>query len=96
MPDGVNQKQPTRKSAHFFSRERDGSARFRIRLTPELASLVEEAAGETPLMLYMNRVLKERALYHIRKRNEFDAAHGRNASLTDPDPEDVEEDDRSA
>jgi hypothetical protein len=60
------------KSPHFFAREADGSARVRIRFTPEEASLIEEAAGTTPLMLYIHRVLNDRACYHIRKRAEIE------------------------
>lgn len=61
-------------SPHFFKREADGSVRLRIRFTPEEATLIEEAAGETPLLLYIHRVLGERARYHIRKRAEVEAA----------------------
>jgi hypothetical protein len=60
----------SRKSPFYFTRSRDGSTRFRIRLSPELASLVEEAAGETELMVYIQRVLRNRAHYHIDKRAE--------------------------
>lgn len=52
---------------NFFRREKDGSVRLRIRFSPEEAALIEEAAGETPLLLYIHRVLRERALYHIEK-----------------------------
>lgn len=61
-------------SPHFFRREADGSVRLRIRFTPEEASLIEEAAGETPLMLYIHRVLNDRARYHIRKRAQVEGA----------------------
>lgn len=59
-------------SPHFFRREADGSVRLRIRFTPEEASLIEEAAGETPLVLYIHRVLGDRARYHIRKRAQVE------------------------
>lgn len=59
-------------SPHFFKREADGSVRLRVRFTPEEASLIEEAAGETPLLLYIHRVLGDRARYHIRKRAEIE------------------------
>lgn len=59
-----------RMSPHYFKREDDGSVRLRIRLDPEEAALIEEGAGTTPLMLYIHRVLKERATYHIKKRAE--------------------------
>lgn len=47
---------------------------MRIRFTPAEASLIEEAAGETPLILYIHRVLGERARYHIKKRAEVEGA----------------------
>lgn len=59
-----------RLSPHFFKREADGSVRLRIRFTPEEAALIEEAAGDTPLLLYIHRVLNERARYHIQKADE--------------------------
>jgi hypothetical protein len=62
----------TSKSPHFFEREADGSVRLRIRFTPEEASLIEEAAGSTPLMLYIHRVLNDRARYHVKKRAEIE------------------------
>jgi hypothetical protein len=65
---------PQRMSPHFFKREADGSVRLRIRFTPEEAAAIEEAAGETPLLLYIHRVLAERAKYHIRKREEVERA----------------------
>lgn len=63
-------------SPHFFRREADASVRLRIRFTPEEASLIEEAAGQTPLLLYIHRVLGDRARYHVRKRAEVEAADG--------------------
>lgn len=69
-----NDQPPRQMSPHFFKREADGSVRLRIRFTPEEAAAIEEAAGETPLLLYIHRVLAERAKYHIRKREEVDAA----------------------
>lgn len=65
IPDDV-----PRLSPHFFKRETDGSVRLRIRFTPDEAALIEEAAGDTPLLLYIHRVLNERARYHIQKANE--------------------------
>lgn len=56
----------TRFSKHFFKREDDGSVRLRMRFSPEEASLIEEAAGDTPLLVYIHRVLKDRAEYHVR------------------------------
>lgn len=52
---------------HFFRREQDGSVRIRLRLKPEEASLIEEAAGDTPLVPYMQRVLMDRARIHAER-----------------------------
>lgn len=56
----------TRYNPHFFKREEDGSVRLRLRFTAEEASLIEEAAGKTPLLVYIHRVLNESAKRHIR------------------------------
>lgn len=61
---------PAPLNPHFFKRERDGSVRLRIRFSPEEAAMIEEAAGDTPLLLYIHRVLRERAEFHIRKAQE--------------------------
>lgn len=61
---------PHRLSPHFFRRDDDGTVRLRLKLSPEEAAMIEEAAGETPLILYIHRVLKERAKFHIRKNQE--------------------------
>lgn len=55
---------------HFFRRERDRSVRIRLRLTPEEADQIEEAAGDTPLLLYIHRVLNDRARFHAQKSRE--------------------------
>jgi hypothetical protein len=57
-------------SPHFFSREPDRSVRLRLRLSEEEADLIEEAAGDTPLLLYIHRVLTDRARYHRKKSRE--------------------------
>ena len=44
-----------------FSRDADGSVRLRIRFDSEAASLIEEAAGDTPLMVWLFRTLEEAA-----------------------------------
>lgn len=54
-----NQQRP--QSKHFFAREPDGTVRLRIRFDGEEASLYEEAAGDTPLMLWIHRTLGEAA-----------------------------------
>lgn len=60
----------TKLSPHFFRRERDRSVRLRLRLSEEEADLIEEAAGDTPLMLYIHRVLNDRARFHVQKSRE--------------------------
>lgn len=60
----------TKMSPHFFVRESDRSVRLRLRLSEEEADLIEEAAGDTPLLLYIHRVLQDRAQYHIRRSRE--------------------------
>jgi hypothetical protein len=70
--DEVEDERPSRGprlSPHFFRREKDGSVKLRIKLTPEEAAMIEEAAGETPLMLYIHRVLADRAKFHISRNN---------------------------
>lgn len=42
-----------------------------MRFTAEEAATIEEAAGETPLLLYIHRVLGDRARYHIRQRERL-------------------------
>lgn len=63
-----NEKQ--KPNPHFFRREQDGTVRLRIRFTDEEASLIEEAAGKTPLLVYIHRVLRERARYHVKKSRQ--------------------------
>lgn len=48
-------------SQHFFRRENDGTVRLRLRLSPEEAARIEEAAGKTPLMTWIYRQLNEAA-----------------------------------
>lgn len=67
--------EPPRRRApmnpHFFAREDDGSVRLRLRLDPADASLVEEAAADTPVMLWLHRTFKAAATRQV--------AHGRAA-----------------
>lgn len=66
--------QPAKLDPHIFRREGDGTVKLRLKLTPEEAALIEEAAAGTPLMLYIHRVLTERARYHIARglpRHQF-------------------------
>lgn len=58
----------TRKhSDHFFDREADGTVRLRIRFENDEASLFEEAAGDTPVMLWMHRTLQAAAKRQVRE-----------------------------
>lgn len=54
-------------SKHFLAREDDGSVRLRMRFSSEEASLFEEAAGETPIMLWIHRTLKNAGEREVRK-----------------------------
>lgn len=49
------------QSKHFFDRDADGSVRLRMRFSAEEASLFEEAAGTTPIMVWLHRTLEEAA-----------------------------------
>lgn len=55
MPHTGNSRR--RDSDHFFTREADGSVRIRLRFTGEEASMMEEAAGETPVMDWLQETL---------------------------------------
>ena len=57
-------------SPHFFRRDRNGTVRVRLRFSAEEASLIEEAAGDTPLITYIHRVLMDRAKIHAEKARE--------------------------
>jgi len=65
-------------SALFFTRESDGSVRIRFRFSSELASLIEEAAGTTPLMLWCYRTLEAAA------RRQIDLAKRQQPPLDPP------------
>lgn len=53
-------------SKHFLAREGDGSVRLRMRFTGDEASLFEEAAGDTPVMLWIHRALKQAATQQVK------------------------------
>lgn len=55
------EKQQRKQSPAFFRRDNDGSVRLRLRFEPDLASLIEEAAGRTPLMVWIYRTLEDAA-----------------------------------
>ena len=56
-----------RRSTHFFAREADGSVRLRIRFDAERASLIEKAAGDTPLLEWIDTAIQEAAERDARK-----------------------------
>lgn len=60
-----------RPSTHFFARESDGSVRLRIRFDAERASLIEKAAGDTPLLEWIDRVIYEGAVRDARKLEQL-------------------------
>lgn len=46
-------------SPHFFAREPDGTVRLRVRFDGPEASLIEEAAGDTPLMIWLHAAVNK-------------------------------------
>lgn len=68
MNDRPNQ--PRKHSPSFFMREPDGSVRLRVRFSNEEASLFEEAAGETPVMIWLHRTLGEAARRQVREQRK--------------------------
>jgi hypothetical protein len=54
-------------SPHFFKRELDGSVKIRLKLKPEEASMIEEAAGETPVVLWLHRTIGATAKKQVRE-----------------------------
>lgn len=56
-----------RRSTHFFTREADGSVRLRIRFDAARASLIEKAAGNTPLLEWIDRAIQQAAERDARK-----------------------------
>lgn len=49
--------EPRQHNPHFFARQIDGSVKIRLTFTPEEASLIEEAAGKTPLIPWIHQTL---------------------------------------
>lgn len=62
-PDNSKAEGPARPShaASFLTREADGSARPRIRFSPEQVALFEEAAGDTPVIDWIRQTLDQAA-----------------------------------
>lgn len=67
-----------KQSPAFFRRDEDGSVRIRLRFEPDLASLIEEAAGRTPLMVWVYRTLERCA------RADIEAAHKSRPKIAPP------------
>lgn len=72
---------PRQHSRHFLAREDDGSVRLRIRFDPEEAALFEEAAGDTPIMVWLHRTLGEAA------RRQIAATRRKRPIITAPPPQ---------
>ena len=54
-------------SPHFFRRDDNGTARIRLRFSPDEAALIEEAAGKTPLIQYIRKVILSAARTHAER-----------------------------
>ena len=50
-----------RPSPNFFTRDGDGSVRLRLRFNADAAALIEEAAGDTPIIPWVYETLREAA-----------------------------------
>lgn len=61
---------PRQHNPHFFNREPDGSVRVRVRFENEEASLYEEAAGDTPVMVWIHRTLTAAAKRQVREQRK--------------------------
>lgn len=59
--------QPRAHSPHFFKREPDGSVRLRLKFDNEEASIFEEAAGTTPVMVWIRRTLETTAKRQVKE-----------------------------
>lgn len=62
---------PDRLNPHFFRRDDDGSVRIRMRFTKHEADLIEEAAGDQPLVSFMREIIMDAA--ETRSREAEDA-----------------------
>lgn len=55
---------------NFFTRAEDGTVRLRIRFESDEASLFEEAAGDTPVMLWLHRTLSSAAKRQVKQQRK--------------------------
>lgn len=61
---------PRQHSPAFFRREPDGGVRVRVRFDNDEANLFEEAAGETPVMVWLHRTLVAAAKRQIKEQRK--------------------------
>lgn len=54
----------------YFRRDKRGMVKLRMNLSPEEATLIEEAADGTPLMVYIHRTLISQSKRHIKSRDD--------------------------
>lgn len=59
----------TKLNPNFFKRDKSGMVKLRLNLTEEEALLIEEAAGDVPVMLFIHRALGEQSRLVINRRN---------------------------
>ena len=70
---------PKQHSKYFLAREDDGSVRLRMRFQGDEAALFEEAAGDTPIMVWIHRTLGETA------RRQVAAARAKRQPVAPPE-----------
>lgn len=56
-----------RNPKHFFRREPDGSVRVRMKWKDEEATMIEEAAGETPVLEWLYETINAAAERDVRE-----------------------------
>lgn len=66
-------------SKHFFARDGEGRVTVRIRFDSDEASLYEEAAGSTPIMIWIHRTLTDAA------KKQVTAARKKRANIPPPE-----------
>jgi hypothetical protein len=62
---------PRQHNPNFFKREDDGSVRLRLKFDNETASLFEEAAGKTPVMVWLRRTLDTAAKRQVKEQRRL-------------------------
>lgn len=56
-----------RNSPNFFRRQADGTVRVRLKWSDDEATLIEEAAGTTPLLAWLHKTINEAAERDVRE-----------------------------